>query len=54
MNLIVLVLSIIIFIKTFSYGLYELKEKNKLGASSIILISFISLIAPNIIMLFRK
>ncbi len=54
MNFIVLFLSIAIFIKVFSYGLYELKMKNKLGASAVILVSLFSLIAPNVIMLFRK
>lgn len=54
MSIIVAVLSIFIFLKTFYYGLYEIKQKNKLGGSTIIILSFVSLIAPNVIMFFRK
>lgn len=54
MSILVFILSIYIFLKTFYYGLYEIKQNNKVGGSFIILLSFISLISPNIIMLFRK
>lgn len=54
MNILIFILSIFIFLKTFYYGLYEIKQNNKTGGSFVILLSFISLIGPNIIMLFRK
>ena len=47
-------LSILIFLKTFYYGLYEIKQKNKSGGYGVILLSFVSLLAPNIIMMFRR
>ncbi len=34
MKILVIILSIIIFIKTVSYGIYELKEKNKSGRNN--------------------
>lgn len=54
MKFLVLILSIIIFIKTTSYGLYELKENNnKSGGIVVISIAVISLILPNVVVYFR-
>lgn len=53
MRIIIIFLSIFIFLKTFYYGIYEIKHNNKIGGYSVILLSFVSLIAPNIVMLFR-
>ena len=54
MKFLVLILSVIIFIKTTSYGLYELKENNnKIGGITVIAIAAISLIFPNIVIYFR-
>ena len=54
MHFLVLILSIIIFIKTTSYGIYELNENNnKLGGVVVISIATISLILPNIIVYIR-
>ena len=49
MKVLVLILSIIIFIKTLSYGIFELKEKNKLGGTFVIIVSIISLVLPNLV-----
>ena len=54
MKFLVLILSIIIFIKTTSYGLYELKENNnRAGGITVIVIASISLILPNLVAFFR-
>lgn len=54
MKFLVAILSIIIFIKSTSYGLYELKENNnKTGGITVIAIATLSLILPNIVMYFR-
>ena len=54
MKLLVLILSIIIFIKTTSYGLYELKENNnKSGGIAVITVAVISLVLPNLVVYFR-
>jgi hypothetical protein len=54
MKVLILILSIIIFIRTTSYGLYEIKENNNKPAGIIvIIIASISLIAPNIVMFIR-
>jgi len=54
MKFLVLILSIIIFIKTTSYGLYELKEnQNKVGGISVITIAALALILPNMVVYFR-
>ena len=54
MKSLVVILSIIIFIKTTSYGLYELKENNnKYGGIAVIAIAALSLILPNIVVYFR-
>ena len=54
MKFLVLILSIIIFIKTTSYGLYELKEnQNKIGGVVVITIATISLALPNVVVFIR-
>ena len=54
MKILVAILSIIIFIKTTSYGLYELKENNnKTGAITVIAIAIVSLVLPNLVVFFR-
>lgn len=52
MKILVLILSLIVFIKTLSYGIFELKEKNKLGGTCVIIVSIISLVLPNLIVYF--
>ena len=49
----VIILSIIIFIKTVSYGIYELKNQNKLGGFFVIIIAISALILPNLVILIR-
>ncbi len=54
MKFLVVILSIIIFIKTTSYGIYELKENNnKTGGITVISIATLSLILPNLVVYFR-
>lgn len=53
MKVLVIILSIIIFIKTVSYGIYELKDKNKLGGIAVIVIATFGLILPNLMVLIR-
>lgn len=53
MKFLVVILSIIIFIKTTSYGIYELREnKNKTGGIVVISIAVLSLILPNMVVYF--
>ena len=49
----VIILSIIIFIKTVSYSIYELKNQNKLGGFFVIIIAISALILPNLVILIR-
>lgn len=49
MQILVIILTIIVFTKTLSYGIYELNTNNKLGGFTVIVFSVISLIAPNLI-----
>ena len=49
MQILVIILTIIVFTKTLSYGIYELNTNNKLGGITVIVFSVISLIAPNLI-----
>lgn len=50
MHFFIFVLSLFIFIKTFSYGIYEIKKNSNIIAGVItIIIASISLILPNII-----
>ena len=54
MKFLVLILSIIIFIKTISYGIYELKENdNRTGGIVVISLAVASLILPNLVIFFR-
>ena len=54
MHFLVIILSIIIFIKTTSYGIYEIKENNnKLGGVVVISIAVISLVLPNVVVYVR-
>lgn len=53
MKIVVAILSVIIFIKTLSYGIYEFKSKNKSGGVCVILFAILSLILPNIVVLIR-
>lgn len=54
MKFLVLILSIIIFIKTTSYGIYELKENNnKSGGMVVIAIATLSLVLPNLVVFIR-
>lgn len=48
------ILSIWIFVRTISYGIYEIKqEKNKLGGTIVLLLALVSLIFPVIMVLVR-
>ncbi len=50
MHFFIFVLSLFIFIKTFSYGIYEIKKNSNIIAGvTTIIIASISLILPNII-----
>ena len=49
MQILVIILTIIVFTKTLSYCIYELNTNNKLGGITVIVFSVISLIAPNLI-----
>ena len=53
MRVLVLILSILIFIKTVSYGIYELKSKNKIGGITVIVIATFAVILPNLMILIR-
>lgn len=48
MKILVFIISIIIFIRTLSYSIFEIKEKNKSGGIIVIIVSIISLLLPNI------
>ena len=54
MHFLVVILSIVVFIKTASYGIYELRENNnKSGGIVVISIAFLSLILPNVVIHIR-
>ena len=54
MYVVISLFSIWIFVRTLSYGLYELKEqKNKLGGFIVILLAIISLIVPTMAVFFK-
>ena len=53
MKIVIIILSIIIFIKTTSYGIYELKEQNKSGGFTIIITAIISLVLPILAIYFK-
>lgn len=47
-------LSLFIFLKTLYYGIYEFKQNNnKIAGGTIILLSFVCLIVPNILVHLR-
>ena len=48
MQILVIILTIIVFTKTLSYGIYELNTNNKLGGITVIAFAVISLIVPNL------
>lgn len=48
MKILIFILSVIIFIKTLSYGLFELKNENKISGAIVVLVSIVSLVFPNI------
>ena len=48
MQILVIILTIIVFTKTLSYGIYELNVNNKLGGITVIASAVISLIVPNL------
>ncbi len=43
-----LILLVIIFIRTISYGIFELKQKNKSGAIAVFILSIAGLVLPGI------
>lgn len=50
MKIVFFILSIIIGIKTVSYGIYEINEnKNTFGGIFVIVLAFISTIFPNVV-----
>lgn len=54
MYLLISILSIWIFIRTASYGIYEIKqENNKIGGAIVLLLSLVCLIFP-IVMIFLR
>lgn len=54
MFLLVLILSVICFSKTISYGIFEIKKNSNLyGGICLIAISFITLILPSIMVYLR-
>ncbi|MDO5556191.1 MAG: DUF3953 domain-containing protein [Clostridia bacterium] len=54
MKILVFILSSIIFTKTLSYGIFEIKkEKNKTGGIVVIFVSIASLILPNLMVYIR-
>lgn len=54
MEIVILLITLYIFIKTFIYGIIEIKQEHNIyGGSATILISILALILPNIIIRFR-
>lgn len=53
MKIIVIILSIIIFVKTVSYGIFEVKGNNKSGGIAVIAIAIVALIFPNVMIYIR-
>ncbi len=53
-NIIFLVISIYVLLRTISYGIYEIKEKeNKCGGTTVIVFSVLVIIYSNIMMFLR-
>ena len=53
MKFLVIILSIIIFLKTLSYGIYEIKGKNRAGGITVIVVSVFSLVLPYLMVYLR-
>lgn len=53
MRVVVFILSIFVFIKTLSYGIYEYKGNNKVSGIIIDIIALTSAILPNLVFYFR-
>lgn len=53
MRVLVIILSIIIFIRTISYGIFEIKDKNKPGGIAVVFIAIIALVLPNLVVYIR-
>ena len=53
MRILVFILSIFVFVKTVSYGIYEYKNNNKISAVIIYIITIISSVLPNIVLYYR-
>lgn len=53
MKILAIILSIFVFLKTLYYGIYEIKQNNKIPGISIIVLSVICLIVPTIMVFFR-
>lgn len=53
MKVLAVILSLFVFFKTLYYGIYEIKQNNKIPGISIIVLSVICLILPNIMVFFR-
>ena len=54
MKIVIFILSIIMGIKTISYGVYEFKEnKNTFGGIFVIALAAISTILPNVVVYFK-
>lgn len=55
MIILIIVISFLVFLKTCSYGIYELTtDQNKLAGITIIILSGICLVIPPLIILFLK
>lgn len=53
MKFLVIILSIIIFIRTISYGIFEIKDNNKSGGITVIIIATLGLVLPNLVVYIR-
>lgn len=54
MYILIGILSIWIFIKTTSYGLYEIKQQqNKFGGTFVIILAIIALVFPTLMVILR-
>lgn len=53
MQILVLILTIFIFIKTLMYGVYEIKQKNVPGGITVICMAIAALIFPNVMIIIR-
>lgn len=48
------IISFIVFFKTVSYGLYEIKyQKNKIAGITVIILAIITLLATNLLIIFH-